>query len=215
VSSSNCTAIRPQGYRGKRTLDLIMVSLVGVVTFPLVLVIWFLVRAIMGAPAFFRQKRPGFRGQVFEIVKFRTMTEARDQDGHTLPDGSRLTPLGRFLRKMSLDELPEIWNVFRGEMSVVGPRPLLVEYQPYYTSRERRRFDVRPGLTGLAQVSGRNTLNWDQRLELDAAYVESASFWLDLKILVKTIKVVLFGDGVAVDTDEVETRLDEERGAES
>jgi lipopolysaccharide/colanic/teichoic acid biosynthesis glycosyltransferase len=199
------------GYRGKRLFDL-AVSSTGLLIFaPLLAVLWFLVRALLGSPAIFRQRRPGLHAVPFDIVKFRTMTDERGADGSLLPDAARLTGLGRFLRKTSLDELPELWNVLRGEMSLVGPRPLLVEYLPHYSARENRRHEVRPGITGLAQVTGRNTIEWRERLELDAQYVESASFGQDLRILWRTVGAVLGREGVAVDTDEVETRLDQER----
>ena len=154
---------------------------------------------MMGRPVIFRDERPGKDERVFEIFKFRTMTDARDSSGEFLPDAVRLTRLGRLLRKTSLDELPQLWNVIKGDMSLIGPRPLRVDYLPYYTEREQRRHDVRPGITGLAQVSGRNLLPWDERLDLDARYVETQSLWLDLRILLLTVwKVVRRSDVVEV-----------------
>lgn len=203
----------PRGYRGKRAFDALVASAGLAVAFPLLAALWCLARVLLGSPVFFRQRRPGLHGVPFDIVKLRTMTDDRAEDGSMLPDGARLTRLGRFLRKTSLDELPELWNVLRGDMSLVGPRPLLMEYLPHYSSRERLRHAVRPGITGLAQVTGRNTIGWAERLELDVRYVESISFGLDLRILVRTVAAVLGLQGVAVDTDQVETRLDEERSA--
>jgi lipopolysaccharide/colanic/teichoic acid biosynthesis glycosyltransferase len=204
---------RPRGYPGKRLLDVVVAGLALVVLAPLLaalaLAVWF----SLGRPVFFRQERPGFQGRPFRIVKFRTMKEARDARGNLLPDGQRLTRLGTFLRRTSLDELPELWNVLRGEMSLVGPRPLLMRYLPYFRPRERLRFEVRPGITGLAQVSGRNCVGWDQRLELDARYVENLSLRQDLWILGRTVRAVLRREGAAADADQVETCLDEERRA--
>jgi len=201
----------PVGYLGKRALD-VAASHVGLVLLsPLLGILWVLVRASLGSPAVFRQRRPGLHEVPFEILKFRSMTDERAENGSLLPDKERLTRLGSFLRKTSLDELPGLWNVLRGDMSLVGPRPLLMEYLPHYTPREQRRHDVRPGITGLAQVMGRNMIGWTERLECDATYVESISLGLDLKILARTVAAVATRMGVAVDTDEVETRLDEER----
>lgn len=213
------TAFRPPrvpgAYRGKRTLDLFLSLTFGLIILPVVLLIACAVRLTMGGPVFFRQRRPGFAGRVFSIVKFRTMTDRLGPDGLIPADAERLTRLGRFLRKTSLDELPELWNVIRGEMSLVGPRPLLPEYQPFYSARERLRFTVLPGITGLAQVSGRNTVDWNRRLEFDVKYVENLSLINDLRILGRTLAVVLFGSGVSVDVDSVESRLDEERRVSS
>lgn len=206
-------APRPRGYPGKRLLDLLVAGLALVLLAPLLAVLALAIRLSMGRPVFFRQERPGFLGRPFRIVKFRTMREARDARGNLLPDGQRLTRLGAFLRRTSLDELPELWNVLRGDMSVVGPRPLLMRYLPYFRPRERLRFEVRPGITGLAQVSGRNCLGWDQRLELDACYVENLSLAQDLGILWRTLRAVLKREGAAANADEVETCLDEERRA--
>ena len=163
---------------------------------PLALLTW-QVRRKLGSPAFFRQVRPGMHGQPFEMVKFRTMTNARGPDGALLPDADRLTPFGRFLRASSLDELPELWNVLKGEMSLVGPRPLLMEYLPLYSPQQARRHEVRPGITGWAQVNGRNALGWDEKFKLDVWYVDHRSLWLDIKILWLTVKKVLVREGIS------------------
>lgn len=201
-------------YPGKRLFDLVVALVLLVLLSPVLAVLWGFVRFNLGKPAFYRQRRPGLGGNPFTILKLRTMTDKRDPNGDLLPDSRRLTSLGRGLRLTSLDELPELINVVRGDMSLVGPRPLLEQYMPYFRKRERLRFCVRPGITGLAQVSGRNLLNWDERLELDAQYVESMSFTLDLRILLKTVLSVFRRHGVSADVDEVETWLDQERSAE-
>ena len=156
-----------------------------------------LVRTKLGSPVFFRQTRPGLHGKPFEMVKFRTMTDTRDAQGELLSDSERLPPVGRFLRSSSLDELPELWNVLKGEMSLVGPRPLLMEYLPLYTPQQYRRHEVRPGVTGWAQVNGRNAISWEEKFALDVWYVENQSFWLDVKILFLTVKKVLVKDGIS------------------
>lgn len=158
---------------------------------PILAVIALLVRLKLGSTVLFRQQRPGLHGKPFTLYKFRTMTNARDANGNLLPDADRLTNFGRFLRRTSLDELPELINVLKGDMSLVGPRPLLIRYLPYYTERERKRFEVKPGITGLAQISGRNHLLWDKRLELDVQYVEQQSLLLDIQILLRTVIKVL------------------------
>ena len=163
---------------------------------PLLVVIW-MVRRKLGSPVFFTQMRPGLHGKPFEMVKFRTMTDARGPDGALLPDADRLTPFGRFLRATSLDELPELWNVLKGDMSLVGPRPLLMEYLPLYSPEQARRHAVRPGVTGWAQVNGRNTLSWDDKFKLDVWYVDHRSLWLDLKILWLTVRKVLVREGIS------------------
>ncbi|MEC5129361.1 sugar transferase [Verrucomicrobiales bacterium BCK34] len=163
---------------------------------PLILLTALLVRVFHGRPVIFCQDRPGLNGKIFRMMKFRTMREARDEKGESLSDERRLTRFGSFLRSTSLDELPELWNVLKGDMSLVGPRPLLEEYLPLYSERQARRHEVRPGLTGWAQVNGRNTLSWEERFEMDVWYVENQSFALDLKILLQTIQVVLFRRGV-------------------
>lgn len=198
----------------KRILD-IFVSLLGMIILsPVYLIVAILVRVKLGSPVIFHQKRPGYQEKIFTLCKFRTMTDERDENGELLPDSVRLTKFGLFLRKTSLDELPELWNIFKGDMSLIGPRPLLVSYLPWYTEREKLRHTVRPGLTGLAQASGRNFIEWDKRLEKDVEYVEKLSFFMDLKVLWMTVKVV-FGksDEVAEVTDDVEGNLAEIRAA--
>ena len=180
----------------KRAFDLVVVVTTSPVWLPVFGLVAILVRLKLGAPVFFRQRRPGWRGEIFELVKFRTMLDTRDPAGRLRPDAERLTPFGRWLRSTSLDELPELWNVLRGEMSLVGPRPLLVEYLPRYNERQARRHEVRPGLTGLVQVRGRNALGWEEKFEWDVRYVETRSFWLDLQILLLTVKAVLFREGI-------------------
>lgn len=177
------------------------------------LILMGLIRLKLGSPVLFRQTRPGLDGLPFKLIKFRTMTDDRDAEGVLLPDAERLTSFGRLLRATSLDELPELWNVLRGDMSLVGPRPLLMRYLPYYTDRERMRHRVRPGLTGWAQLQGRNTVSWDERLALDVWYVENRTMMLDFKILLQTVGVVLKREGVVIDPGAVMKDLDVERGA--
>ena len=165
---------------------------------PLLVVIW-MVRRKLGSPVFFTQMRPGLQGKPFLMVKFRTMTDARGPDGALLPDADRLTPFGRFLRATSLDELPELWNVLKGDMSLVGPRPLLMEYLPLYSPEQARRHEVRPGITGWAQVNGRNAIGWEDKFTLDVWYVDHRSLWLDFKILWLTVKKVLVREGISAD----------------
>jgi sugar transferase EpsL len=181
---------RAVGYRGKRAFDIVLSMVLLLVLSPVIAVVGFFVRARLGSPVIFRQQRPGINGQVFMILKFRTMLERTNSVGASLPDKERLTPFGRVLRSSSLDELPELWNVLRGDMSLVGPRPLLVEYLPLYSPRQRQRHEIRPGITGWAQVNGRNALSWAQKFELDVWYVENASLLLDLRILAMTIAQV-------------------------
>lgn len=195
----------------KRFLDIVISLTALIVLSPVLLVVAVLVRVKLGSPVIFHQKRPGYQEEIFELNKFRTMTDERDEEGNLLPDAQRLTSFGNFLRKTSLDELPELWNILKGDMSLIGPRPLLVGYLPYYTAEEKLRHTVRPGLTGLAQVSGRNFIAWDDRLAKDVEYVKNLSFATDVKILWKTVSVVLKKDDVAVDTDTVEKFLWEER----
>lgn len=181
----------------KRCFDIVLAS-IGLVVLSLpILVLVLCIRFRLGGPVLFRQKRPGLRGTTFEMVKFRTMTNERDLNGELLPDAQRLTPLGRFLRSSSLDELPELWNVLKGDMSLVGPRPLLVEYLPLYTDEQARRHAVRPGVTGWAQINGRNAISWDEKFKFDVWYVDNRSFWLDIKILWLTVKKVLVREGVS------------------
>ena len=183
--------------RAKRVLDLALTMLGGVVLVPVCLVLALLVRRRLGTPVIFRQRRPGLHGEVFTLYKFRTMTDERGPDGQLLPDAERLTPFGRFLRSTSLDELPELWNVLRGDMSLVGPRPLLVEYLALYTPEQARRHEVRPGITGWAQINGRNDMTWEDKLALDVWYVDHRSLWLDLWILLRTLWVAVTRQGVA------------------
>jgi|SRR3990172_7257886 len=181
----------------KRFLD-IFGSLIGLsISIPLVLPIIFLIRMTMGSPVFFRQQRTGIEGRLFQLIKFRTMKEKFDLSGNTLPDSTRLTKLGRWLRKYSIDELPELWNVLKGDMSLVGPRPLLPQYLTRYTAEQARRHEVKPGLTGWAQINGRNAIYWEEKFKLDVWYVDNQSLWLDLKILAMTLWKVFRGEGVS------------------
>ena len=191
--------MKPVGYAcfGKRLLDLGMVLLALTLLWPVLLCLTMLVRLKLGAPVFFRQTRPGLHGRPFRLIKFRTMRDAFDAQGKPLPDAERLTPFGRWLRATSLDELPELWNVLKGEMSLVGPRPLLMEYLPLYSAEQARRHEVKPGITGWAQVNGRNALSWEGKFELDVWYVDHQSFWLDVQIIALTIKKVLLREGIS------------------
>lgn len=183
----------------KRIFDFLLATLALVMlSIPFLLLVWS-IRRKLGSPVFFRQRRPGLYGEPFEMVKFRTMTDARGPDGQLLPDAERLTPFGRFLRSTSLDELPELWNVVRGDMSLVGPRPLLMEYLPLYSAEQARRHEVRPGVTGWAQVNGRNALSWEDKFRLDVWYVDNQSLWLDIKILWLTVRKVLVREGISAD----------------
>jgi len=181
----------------KRLFDLLAAALgVMLLAVPLALLAW-QVRRKLGSPVLFTQVRPGLHGKPFRMVKFRTMTDACDASGALLPDAQRLTPFGRFLRASSLDELPELWNVLRGEMSLVGPRPLLMEYLPLYSPEQARRHEVRPGITGWAQVNGRNAISWADKFSLDVWYVDHRSLWLDVRILWLTVRKVLVRDGIS------------------
>ena len=183
----------------KRIFDLVLAAVaLLLLSVPLLFLIW-QIRRKLGSPAFFRQTRPGLNGKPFKMVKFRTMTNARGPDGQLLPDAVRLTPFGRFLRSSSLDELPELWNVLKGDMSLVGPRPLLMEYLPLYSLEQARRHEVRPGITGWAQVNGRNALGWDDKFMLDVWYVNNRSLWLDIKILWLTVRKVLVREGISAE----------------
>jgi lipopolysaccharide/colanic/teichoic acid biosynthesis glycosyltransferase len=183
----------------KRLLDLVVALLVSLIAWPIMAVIAVLVRCFLGSPILFSQVRPGLRGHPFSVYKFRTMTDARDSEGKLLPDDARLTKFGLFLRRSSLDELPQLFNVIKGDVSLVGPRPLLMEYLPLYSSEQARRHEVRPGITGWAQVNGRNAISWEEKFKLDVWYVENQSFWLDIRILLLTIKKVLVRDGISAD----------------
>lgn len=184
---------------GKRIFDLAAASLVGLVTLPLQAFLAVLVRRKLGSPVLFRHERPGLCAKPFVLVKFRTMTDERDADGELLPDEVRLTRFGRFLRSTSLDELPELWNVIRGDMSLVGPRPLLTKYLPLYTAEQARRHDVRPGVTGWAQVNGRNSAHWSEKFAMDTWYVQNVSLALDAKILLRTVTAVVTRRGISAD----------------
>ena len=187
-----------------------LIALICISPILLVVTIW-LHFANKGAGAFFFQERPGKNGKIFKVVKYKTMTDERDDNGELLPDAERLTKVGRFVRSTSIDELPQLFNVLNGDMALIGPRPLLVQYLPYYTAREQLRHTVRPGISGWAQVHGRNTAKWDERLEMDAYYAEHVSLWLDLKVIAITIKNVLMRKDISVDSNAVEPYLDEER----
>lgn len=185
----------------KRLLDLAIAALGLLLLSPLMALLALLIRVTLGPPVLFRQQRPGLHGKPFTLVKFRTMTDARDAAGELLPDADRVTRLGRFLRSTSLDELPELWNVLRGEMSLIGPRPLLLRYLERYTPEQARRHQVLPGITGWAQVHGRNTLAWEERLAMDVWYVDHCSLWLDMRILATTFRQVLLREGVCEDAE--------------
>lgn len=185
----------------KRLFDIVLTLCGLLILAPFIFLICIFVRFTLGAPIFFVQTRPGLHGQPFQMVKFRTMSDARDSDGNLLPDSVRLTKFGRLLRSSSLDELPELINVLKGEMSLVGPRPLLMEYLPLYTNEQARRHELRPGITGWAQVNGRNAVSWDERFKLDVWYVDNQSFLLDLKILMLTIKKVILREGISAKGD--------------
>jgi len=183
----------------KRVFDIIVSGILLVLLAPVLAVLALLVRWQLGSPVLFRQTRPGKDAKPFEMLKFRTMRDVRDRHGRPLPDAERLTPFGRFLRATSLDELPELWNVLKGDMSLVGPRPLLVEYLPLYSAEQARRHEVRPGITGWAQVNGRNALSWEDKFRLDIWYIDNRSFRLDMKIIALTVARVLSRSGIAAD----------------
>ena len=180
----------------KRVIDMLLSAIALLVLLPIFFILAVLVRVKLGSPVFFSQERPGRDEKVFRMYKFRSMTDRRDEHGELLPDEERLTHFGAMLRATSLDELPELWNIFKGDMSIVGPRPLLVKYLPRYNERQRRRDQVRPGLTGWAQVNGRNAISWEQKFEYDVEYVERESFWFDMKILLMTVGKVLRRSGI-------------------
>lgn len=181
----------------KRAFDIVMAAIALLVLSPIIAVLAWQIQRKLGTPVLFRQTRPGLNGKPFSMIKFRTMRDAIDVNGRPLPDAERLTPFGARLRALSLDELPELWNVLRGDMSLVGPRPLLMEYLPLYTPDQARRHAVRPGVTGWAQVNGRNAISWDEKFRLDIWYVDNRSFWLDLKILVLTVRKVVAREGIS------------------
>ncbi|PHR09447.1 MAG: sugar transferase [Sulfitobacter sp.] len=191
----------------KRLMDILGAMAGLLLLAPVIILLSLLVRIKLGSPVLFRQTRPGKAGQSFQMAKFRTMTDARDAHGGLLPDADRLTGFGQFLRASSLDELPELWNVLKGDMSLVGPRPLLMEYLPLYSERQARRHEVRPGITGWAQINGRNALSWDEKFELDVWYVENRTLWLDIKILFLTVWKVIKRDDINQDGEATMTRF--------
>ncbi len=197
----------------KRLLDIVISFVALVVLSPVLLIVAILVRCKLGSPVIFHQERPGYNEKIFKLCKFRSMTDERDEEGNLLPDSVRLTKFGRILRATSLDELPELWNILKGDMSIIGPRPLLISYLPYYTEEERLRHTVRPGLTGLAQVRGRNLLDWDKRFATDVEYVRNLTFAMDVKIFFLTIKKVFVREDIEVDTNKVEGNFAEIRKA--
>lgn len=183
----------------KRIFDILGSFLALVIFSPLLILLYFKIKKQMGTPVLFRQERPGLNGKPFNMVKFRSMKDALDKDGNEISDKDRITPLGAKLRSSSMDELPEFWNVLKGEMSIVGPRPLLMEYLPLYSNEQARRHDVRPGITGWAQINGRNSVSWEEKFKLDVWYLENRTLWLDIKILWMTLKKVVKKDGISAD----------------
>ena len=191
----------------KRAFDIAASTSALVVLSPVLAITAYKVKKELGSPVLFRQTRPGLHGKPFEMIKFRTMKDATDKAGNALPDSERLTEFGKKLRASSLDELPELWNVLKGDMSLVGPRPFLMEYLPLYSAEQAKRHNVRPGVTGYAQVNGRNSLSWEDKFKLDTWYVEHQSFWLDLKILLKTVKKVIIKDGISAEGEATMTKF--------
>jgi lipopolysaccharide/colanic/teichoic acid biosynthesis glycosyltransferase len=195
--SGNRARLSRPGSLLKRTLDMVASCIALALLAPILAAVAIMVRRRMGSPVLFRQVRPGQDGKPFEMIKFRTMRDSIGPDGQPLSDAERLTPFGAFLRSTSLDELPELWNVLKGEMSLVGPRPLLMEYLPLYSPEQARRHEVRPGVTGWAQVNGRNAISWEDKFRLDIWYIDNRTFWLDLRILLLTVKKVLVSEGIS------------------
>ncbi|RKG48567.1 sugar transferase [Acinetobacter cumulans] len=191
----------------KRILDIAIASTALILLSPVYFIVAHKVKKNLGSPVLFRQLRPGLHGKPFEMVKFRTMKDALDADGNPLPDSERLTPFGKMLRATSLDEMPELWNVIKGDMSIVGPRPLLMEYLPLYNREQAKRHHVRPGITGHAQVNGRNAISWEKKFELDTWYVENQSLWLDFKIMLKTVKKVIAKDDINAEGEATMTKF--------
>ena len=191
----------------KRTFDIVASASALVLLSPVLAITAHKVKKELGSPVLFRQTRPGLHGRPFEMIKFRTMKDATDKAGNALPDSERLTDFGKKLRASSLDELPELWNVLKGNMSLVGPRPLLMEYLTLYNAEQAKRHDVRPGITGYAQVNGRNSLSWEDKFKLDTWYVEHQSLWLDMKILLKTVKKVIIKDGISAEGEATMTKF--------
>ncbi|MEN8992293.1 sugar transferase [Avibacterium paragallinarum] len=191
----------------KRLLDIVIASSALVLLSPVYALVAYKVKKNLGSPVLFRQVRPGLHGKPFEMVKFRTMKDALDAQGNPLPDSERLTAFGKMLRATSLDEMPELWNVIKGDMSIVGPRPLLMEYLPLYNREQAKRHNVRPGITGHAQVNGRNAISWEKKFELDTWYVENQSLWLDFKIMLKTVKKVIAKDDISAEGEATMTKF--------
>ena len=191
----------------KRLLDIIIASIALILLSPLYAYVTYKVKKNLGSPVLFRQVRPGLNGKPFEMIKFRTMKDAVDAQGNPLPDSERLTPFGKMLRSTSLDEMPELWNVIKGDMSVVGPRPLLMEYLPLYNTEQAKRQNVRPGMTGHAQVNGRNAISWEEKFKLDTWYVENQSTVLDFKIMLKTVQKVIAKDDINADGEATMTKF--------
>lgn len=185
----------------KRPVDFILSLVALIVLSPILLIVAVLVRIKLGSPVIFKQQRPGLNGEIFNMYKFRTMTDERDGNGELLPDEERLKEFGKKLRSTSLDELPELWNIVRGDMSLIGPRPLLVKYLPRYNAHQARRHEVRPGVTGYAQVNGRNSITWEKKFDLDVEYVDNLTFWRDVQIILKTLKTVLMREGISSDSN--------------
>lgn len=194
----------------KRLIDFILSLIALIVLSPILLIVAILVRTKLGAPVIFKQKRPGLNEKIFTLYKFRTMTDAKDEHGNLLPDEIRLTKFGKLLRSTSLDELPELFNILKGDMAIVGPRPLLVRYLPLYNEHQKHRHDVRPGFTGWAQCNGRNAISWEEKFDLDVYYTKHVSLLLDIKIILKTVKVVLFREGISSETS---VTMEEFRGS--
>ncbi|WP_171333061.1 sugar transferase [Enterococcus cecorum] len=196
---------------GKRIQDIILSLFALIILFPILVVLYVLIRFKLGTPVFFTQERPGKNGKIFKLYKFRTMTDEKNENGDLLPDEQRLTSFGKGLRSTSLDELPELINILKGDMSIVGPRPLLVKYLPLYNEKQARRHDVRPGFTGYAQVNGRNSISWEEKFDLDVYYVDHITFIGDWKIILKTVKTVIFREGISSKTS---STMEEFRGGE-
>lgn len=194
---------------GKRIQDIILSLFALIILFPILVVLYVLIRFKLGTPVFFTQERPGKNGKIFKLYKFRTMTDEKNENGDLLPDEQRLTSFGKGLRSTSLDELPELINILKGDMSIVGPRPLLVKYLPLYNEKQARRHDVRPGFTGYAQVNGRNSISWEEKFDLDVYYVDHITFIGDWKIILKTVKTVIFREGISSKTS---STMEEFRG---
>ena len=194
----------------KRLIDFILSLIALIVRSPILLIVALLVRTKLGSPVIFKQERPGLNEKIFTLYKFRTMTDAKDEQGNLLPDEIRLTKFGKLLRSTSLDELPELFNILKGDMAIVGPRPLLVRYLPLYSEHQKHRHDVRPGFTGWAQCNGRNAISWEEKFDLDVYYTKHVSLLLDIKIILKTVKVVLFREGISSETS---VTMEEFRGS--